>query len=240
MTLSTTKRPSVSISIPAFNEEAALPAVLADARDTLQRLSDDWEIVVINDGSRDSTGKIADAFAKNESRVRVVHHAVNMGFGQTIKEAFTLPSKEWVFFIPGDGQIPASQLEPLLAWSDRADFILGWRVDRQDATSRKINAGVYNLLVSCVLRRRIHDVDSVVLFRRDVTKRFSLDSRSVFIHAEFLMKSAHSGARWVEVPILHRPRQGGQALGSNFRVIWRTISELVSFAMSSDKKGNPS
>lgn len=235
MTPVTNASPSISISIPAYNEEAALPALLRATQHVLEDTTPDWEILIINDGSKDRTGAIADEFARGDSRVRVVHHAENKGFGTTLKEVYTLPSKEWVFFIPGDGQIEPNQLAPLLAKRHEADVVIGWRVDRQDAPSRKLNAAVYNTLVSLVLGRRIHDVDSVVFFRQDIAHRFQLRSQSVFLHAEFLMKAARSGARWMEVPIRHRPRQGGQALGCKPKVIWQTFSELVRFAL----KGEP-
>lgn len=226
-------RPSLAISIPAYNEEAALPGVLQASQEVLSSLTDDWEIVIINDGSRDATGAVADRFARENSRIKVFHHPQNQGFGPTLREVFTRPTKEWIFFIPGDGQIHPSQLKTLWAGTSRAEFILGWRVDRQDPINRRINAGVYNLLVSSMLGRRIHDVDSVALFQRDVAQRITLESQSVFIHAEFLMKSVQAGARWLELPIEHRPRQGGKALGSNLSVIFKTFGELMRFALSS-------
>ncbi len=223
---------SITISIPAYNEEATLDKLVRQSREVLKSLTEDYEILLINDGSRDRTGTIADTLAKEDSRIRVIHHPVNWGFGRTLQEVFTKPSKEWVFFIPGDGQIPPEELRTLWPHRGQADFILGWRVDRQDPWMRRFTAGVYNLLISVVLGRRVHDVDSVALYRKSILRDILLTAQSVFLHAELCLKVCRKGARMKEVPIAHRSRQGGQAAGNKPGVIWQTCRELLSYVLS--------
>lgn len=223
---------SIAISIPAFNEAATLESLVQDAQNVLKKYTDDYEILLINDGSKDRTGEIADRLAKQDPRIRVIHHPQNLGFGLTLQKIFSEPKKDWVFFIPGDGQIPAQELDRLWPWRAKADFILGHRVDRQDPWQRKVTAAIYNLLISWVMKRRIYDVDSVVLYRRSLLDKFSLESRSVFLHAEFCLKAAAQGAKVVEVPIEHRPRLGGQAAGNRLDVILLTFKELFRYAFS--------
>ncbi len=225
-------RPSLSISIAAYNEEGTLEALALDSLAVLAKHADDYELVIIDDGSVDRTGPIADQLARDNKHIRVFHHPKNLGFGVTLKEAFTLPTKAWVFFLPGDGQIPPKELEKLLPWRDRADFILGWRVNRQDPWRRKMTAGIYNLFISALLGKRIHDVDSVPLFKRALADRFELQSKSVFLHAELCLQSIRAGARMVEVPIGHKPRLSGEARGNRPGVIIDTFREMLAYTFS--------
>lgn len=220
---------SLAISIPAYNEAATLEPLVRESLSVLERHTSDSEVLIVDDGSTDPTGAIADRLAREDPRVRVIHHAKNMGFGATLREVMTLPQKEWVFFIPGDGQISPQELDRLWPWREKADFILGWRTHRQDPMSRRFAAAVYNLLISAVLGRRIHDVDSVVLFRRSIAQRLTLSATSVFLHAEFCLKAVQQGARLVEVPIEHRARTAGQPKGNRPAVVWATFRELVSY-----------
>jgi glycosyltransferase involved in cell wall biosynthesis len=226
---------SLTISIAAYNEEAALESVLQNAVQVASQLTSDYQILVINDGSHDHTGEIAERIAKTNPHVRIHHHPQNLGFGITWQEAFQLPTSSWVFFIPGDGQIPAEELRKLWPYREKADFILGRRVDRQDPWPRLFSAYVYNLLISLIMKRRIYDVDSVALFRRDRLGPQPLTSRSVFIHAELCMNAVRSGARLLEVPIGHRARIGGVARGNKPGVIANTIREALRYAWQGRK-----
>ena len=221
--------PSITISIPAFNEQESLEAVVRDSLSTLQRLTPDYEVLIIDDGSRDQTGELADRLAKENPYVRVLHHPKNMGFGVTLRDVFLQPRKEWVFFIPGDGQIAPQELDKLWPYHQTADVILGWRVERHDTLFRRVAAALYNRFISVVLRRRIHDVDSVVLFRRVILDGCTLSSNSAFIHAEFHLETARRGASMKEVPIDHRPRLQGQAKGFSWMLTWRTFVDFAGY-----------
>lgn len=220
---------SLAISIPAYNEEQTLDSVVRAGLAILQRHTTNFEIVIIDDGSTDGTGSIADGLAQEIPQVRVVHHPQNMGFGPTLRDVFALPEKDWVFFIPADGQIPPKELEKMLPFCENTDLIVGWRARRRDPFFRRLAASLYNGLISVMLRRRIHDVDSVVLFRRAITKGWELKSRSAFIHAEFCLEAARRGASLMEVPIDHRHRAAGRAKGIGIKLIFETFSELVGY-----------
>lgn len=220
---------SLAISIPAFNEAEALPGVIEEARRTLDELGIEGEILVIDDGSTDATGRIAADWAARDPRVKVLRHEKNLGFGTTIKEVYTVPSKQWVFCVPGDGQIPVAEVKRLLPYVDDSPFILGWRKRRADPWPRKVQAGVYNALISLVMGQRVHDVDSVALARKDLVEKVSLNSRSVFLHAELALKIRQTGADILEIPIEHRERRGGNARGARPGTIALTIWELIRY-----------
>ncbi len=203
--------------------------MLDEARRVLDELQIDGEILVIDDGSRDGTYAIAQRAAAADARIRLVRHERNMGFGVTLREVFQLPAKDWIFFVPGDGQIPVAELRPLLEHVHRSPFVLGWRTRRADPVSRRVQAMLYNLLISAVLGHRIHDVDSVVLARRDVLQAITPKARSVFLHAEMVLEAERRGVRVIEVPIEHRPRLGGTPQGARPSTILRTIRDLARY-----------
>jgi glycosyltransferase involved in cell wall biosynthesis len=224
--------PSLAIGIPAYNEEATLEKLAQDSLAVLRQLSSDYEVVIIDDGSTDATGRIADRLAEEDPHVRVVHHSRNLGFGETLREVWSTPWTDWVFFIPGDGQIPPTEINKLWRYHEQADFILGWRTQRQDPWRRRMVARTYNVLISLWASRWIHDVDSVVLFRRALLEGLSLRASSVFIHAEFLLEALRQGAVLKEIPIEHRPRAAGEARGNRPGVIWATFREAMHYRLT--------
>ncbi len=223
---------SISISIPAYNEETTIASVVSESLRVLERYTDDFEVVVINDGSIDRTGLIVEELAQKDPHIRVFHHDRNLGFGQTIKEVWSYPQKEWVFFIPGDGQVPASELATLWPWHDRADFILGWRKKRCDSWPRRIMALQYNALIRMVTSSRVHDIDSVALIRRALLRQMEFQSTSAFIHAECYLKACRLGARMAEVPVKHVARCAGQAHGASFTSIAKTLFEVIRYMVT--------
>ena len=227
---------SLSISIPAYNEAAALPQVLQEAVQTLEELRLDGEILLIDDGSTDATPQISKEWAGRDPRIRVIRHEKNLGFGTTLKDVFQLPTKDWIFFAPGDGQIPIGEVKQLLPHTTKSRFILGWRKNRADPWARKLQAWIYNRIISILMGRRVHDVDSVVLIQRHLAQKLPLSSQSVFLHAELALGAAQSGTNILEVPIRHRPRTGGRPRGAKFSTILRTLKDLGSHILTAHSK----
>lgn len=224
---------SLCISIPAYNEEAALGDVLARSARAAQEAAERWELLVVDDGSSDRTPRILEEFQARCPQLRIVRHERNLGICASLREAFSLPKTEWVFFVPGDGQIPPEEIDKLLAYADRYDLIYGWRRDRRDSWVRRVYAAVYNGVISLAFRRRVRDVDSVVLFRRGRMGELNFRSRSSFIHAELLATALARGLRLIEVPIRHESRRGGVSRGAHVSVILSTAWEFLRFMASS-------
>jgi len=221
------KIPSLAISIPAYNEGETIEGLVLGSLAVLESRAADFEVVIIDDGSRDQTGPILDRLAREHPRVRVLRHETNQGFGATLREVFYQPAKDAIFFIPGDAQIPPEEIDRLLPALERADLVIGWRARRMDGWIRGCLSGAYNLLISALLLRRVHDVDSVVLVRRRALEAIRLQADSAFLHAELVLEAQRRGFRWVEVPIGHRERIRGSTTVFRARVLLPALRDLL-------------
>jgi len=225
--------PSITISIIAYNEEATIAPLVQECSQLLHTLTADHEILVVDDGSVDRTPQILLSLKETATNLTVIEHSRNMGFGPTLRDAFHRPAKDLIFLLPGDGQIPPGEIERLLPFIENNDLVLGWRNQRQDSSLRHFLSWGYNAVISLLLGRRVHDVDSVVLVRRESFRRLTLNADSAFIHAEIFLRASSQHLHWVEVPIAHRSRQSGKS--GAFRVsimrkaLWDMVLYLVRF-----------
>lgn len=221
----------ISVILPAFNEEKAIAATLADVLATLDEWGADFEVIVVNDGSRDRTGAIVASIAAQDARVRQVLHAENIGYGAALFDGFTSATKDLTFFMDADGQFTARDLAKLLVHIDSADAVLGYRLQRQDSWLRRGNAWAWNQVVRLTLGLRVRDVDCAFKLLRTAYLQAHLpETRSALINAEILFKLTRTGALYRQVGIHHLPRQGGRATGANPRVIYRAVRDLVRYA----------
>lgn len=243
------KLSSLSFLIPAYNDEATITRVVAEAVAVGKRVAKKFEVVVTSDGSQDMTRIILVRLAKKVENLRVITHRVNQGYGRTIKELYYAGKSEWLFSIPGDYQVGARELEAILRatptlWSgesrsssrqartiyDVPDMILGWRVARHDPVNRLFASWVYNSLLRLLFGITLHDVNSVRLMRRAVLKDIALTSDSAFVDAELVIGALRNGFRVTEAPIAHRPRQGGgQGRGNGWKTVWETAREMIQY-----------
>lgn len=219
----------LAIGIAAYNDEKTISNVIEESVRVLSSLTDRYQVLVINDGSSDSTGRVARELEKRFPKLSVVEHAQNMGFGTTIREAYLLPESEWVLFIPGDGQIPPSCLLRLFPYSETHDFVLGYRRQRKDPLSRKINSRCYNRFVSLLAGKKVKDVNSAGLLKRELIADVSFVSRGAFIHAEVLLNLLSRKGRFCEVEIEHKERAFGEASGSKLSVMVGTAKDVVRY-----------
>lgn len=222
--------PSLTFFFPAYNEEESVEAVVREGLEKLPRYADDFEIVVIDDGSRDRTGEIADRLAAADPRVRVVHHRPNRGYGGAVRSGLVTATREYVFFTDGDLQFDLDDLRLLLGDIDRADVVLGYRAKRADPPKRLFIAWVYNTLIRILFAAPFRDVDSAFkLFRRDVFRRVPLDrvrSDGAFFSPELLLVLRAAGVRMTQVPVRHFPRRTGEEKGATLRVVLRAMRDL--------------
>lgn len=220
---------SLSVFFPCYNEEANVERVTRQAVDVLTRMVKDWEIILVDDGSRDRTGQIADAMAANDPRIRVVHHKPNKGYGMALRSGFAAATKPYVFYTDGDGQFDMNELDRLLSRKAQADIISGYRRNRQDNLMRRVNAACWGWLVQRVLNFRCRDVDSAFkLYKREIFERIALQSTGALIDAEVLARAARLGYTIATVPVTHLPRQAGTQTGAKLGVIFRAFKELLS------------
>ncbi len=219
--------PSISAFFPAYNEEGNVAAMVARLVAVLPRVADEYEIIVVDDGSADRTGTIADELAASNPHVRVVHHERNRGYGGALKSGFAASRKEWTFFTDGDGQFDVEEIPRLLPFTAAHDIVVGYRLDRAEGGLRRLNAAAWNWLVRLLFGIPVRDVDCAFkLIHRPVLEAVRPQAEGAMISTEFLARAVRAGFRVVEVGVHHYPRQHGRPTGANPLVIGRAFYEL--------------
>jgi glycosyltransferase involved in cell wall biosynthesis len=223
--------PRLSYFFPAHNEEANVAGLVEEALEVLPTLADTFEVIIVNDGSRDRTQVIADELtAANPGIVRAVHHPVNRGYGAALRSGFGAAHFELVAFTDGDRQFRVADLGRLIARHaapDRPDIVAGFRIKRADPLIRTIYARAYRLANRIFFGLRVTDVDCACkLFRRDVLEGVHLESEGAFFSAELLIKLRAAGSSVVEVGVPHYPRTAGSATGARPQVVLRAVRDF--------------
>lgn len=225
---------SVSVVMPAYNEEVAIAGMVHDVVDVLSRWTawiEDFEVIVVDDGSRDRTGAIVDTITLSQPGVRVVHHAVNQGYGAALVSGFAAATKDLVFFMDSDGQFDIRELEGFFSLLEEHDAVIGYRAQRQDTWVRKVNAWGWKILVGMVFGVYVRDVDCAFkLYPTAFFRAFPLETRGAMINTEILYKFGRAGYTFTQVGVRHLPRRGGRATGAKPAVILRAFHELFTYA----------
>lgn len=223
--------PGLSFFFPALNEEDNVAPIVEEALTILPLYADELEITVVDDGSSDRTGAIADELATKDPRVRVIHHGTRRGYGGAVRSGLQAATKPWVFFTDGDRQFALEDLALLIAASDGADAVVGFRRKRADPARRLFVAWVYNHLISALFGGGWRDVDCAFkLFRREVFDRVPLErihSNGAFFSPELLITLRRAGIRVRQVGVRHFPRTAHEPKGASPRVIMRAIRDLL-------------
>jgi glycosyltransferase involved in cell wall biosynthesis len=219
--------PGISVFLLAHNEEGNIERVVEGFKAELPKLTDDYEIIVVNDGSSDRTGQIAEHMAAVDGHVRVVHHPLNRGYGAAVISGINAASKPYVLLSDGDGQFDPADSVQLAAKIMDNDVVVGRRVQRADRLIRRLNGKAWSILMRLLFGIRITDVDcGFKLFRRDVLAGLELEAAGAMITTELMAKLAGRGARITEVGVRHLPRLTGEQSGNSMRVIARAFKEL--------------
>ncbi|HTC19282.1 MAG TPA: glycosyltransferase family 2 protein [bacterium] len=222
-----TKVPSLSVFFPEYNEEANVENMVRSAQTIIPEVAENWEIIPVNDGSKDKTGEIIDRLAKEDPHVRPVHHEKNQGYGGAVISGFKASTMDLVFFTDGDLQFDLREINLLLEKLDEGDLILGYRKNRQDAWNRRLNAFLWGSLVKFLFGFKVKDVDCAFkLVKRKVLDKIELTAGGAMISTELLARSHKAGFRFVEVGVTHLPRVAGTQTGAKLSVILKAFREL--------------
>ena len=224
---------SLSVILPAHNEEEAIAGTVHEVIDALAAWSwiREYEVIVVNDGSQDSTGAIVETIAAANPSVRVIHHPANQGYGAALVSGFEAATKDLVFFMDSDGQFTIYDLEQFFPPMQEFDAVLGYRVKRQDTWMRKLNAWGWKILIGMVFGVYVRDVDCAFkLYPGKFFREHRLETRGAMINAEILYKFTRAGYTYTQIGVHHLPRRGGRATGAKLSVIGRAFRELVVFA----------
>jgi hypothetical protein len=217
----------LSLCMPCYNEQDVIGKVLAGTCAVLPEFCDEFEIIVVDDGSADATSSVVERFAMKDNRVRLVRHEKNRGYGAAVATALRAAHGEWICFTDGDGQFNMLDLPQLLVQAERADVVVGYRHRRADNGIRKLNAHSWKWLIRCLMGVRIRDLDCAFkLFPRWVVDRLQLNAEGACISVEILTQCMRGGVTIAEVPVNHFPRSAGKATGANLGVVLKAFREL--------------
>jgi glycosyltransferase involved in cell wall biosynthesis len=213
--------------MPAYNEEANISPQVLDVLAALRPLSDDFEVIVVNDGSRDRTAQMVKELQTQYAQVRLIEHPVNQGYGAALFSGFMGATKELVFLTDSDRQFDLNDLQRLMPLLANADLIAGYRNPRRDPLMRVLNGKGWSALVTLLFGYTARDIDCAFkLFRREILDHIKLESRGATFSAEFLVRAKLAGYRIAEIGVAHHPRRAGSQTGARPDVILRAFREL--------------
>jgi glycosyltransferase involved in cell wall biosynthesis len=222
------KARSISVFFPCYNEQDNITRTVEQALAVLEKLNIGFEIIIVDDGSCDRTGRIADEIAGRNGMVKVVHHQTNLGYGAALKSGFKAAAKELVFYTDGDGQFDIGELPPLLPLIEQYDIVSCYRLNRQDNLVRKINGWCWTKLVCLLFGMKIRDIDCAFkLYKREIFDNIELSSSGALIDTEILARAMRRGYSITQRGVRHYPRTAGKQTGANLAVILRAFKELL-------------
>ena len=220
---------SITAFFPCYNDAGTIPTMIIRALQALREVTDDYEVLVINDGSTDDSAQVLDELARHYERVRVIHRSQPSGYGGVLRGGFAAATKDWIFYTDGDAQYDARELARLVAAvGDGVDMVNGYKIKRRDPFHRVVIGLAYQYFVKIMFGLVIRDVDcDFRLMRRSIFDRVTLASTTGTITFEMVKKIQDAGYRIVEVPVHHWYRQYGQSQFFNFPRVARTLIALI-------------
>lgn len=223
------ENPSLSIFFPAYNEEANIRQSVEMAQRVAKSLTGRYEIIVVDDGSKDRTPQIADDLANADpNHVKVVHHHPNQGYGAAVWSGIKAATMDYIFFTDSDLQFDLSELGKLVKFVPKYRVVIGYRAKRRDPFMRIANAKAWNLLNRLLFGLKVKDIDCAFkLFDRHVFDGLEIESRGAMLSAEMLIRLQRQGITFKEVPVTHLPRTAGSPTGAKPAVILRAFREMV-------------
>jgi len=223
------KLKGLSLFFPAYNEEANLAETVEKAVPVLKQVAEKYELLIINDGSKDKTQAVAEKLAKKYPFIKVITHNPNQGYGAALRSGFYNSKYPWIVFTDSDGQFDFSEVEKLIEKSAEADMVVGYRIVRQDSMTRKIFGWGWTFLANMLLGLKVKDIDCAFkLTKKEVIDKIPKlqSSRGGMISPELVGKARKAGFKIVEVGVHHYSRKEGKQTGANLKVIFKSFVDL--------------
>ncbi len=220
---------SISAVFPAYNDAGTIPSMVLTALLALRQVTDDFEVIVTNDGSRDHTALVLDELASRYPELKVIHHPKNQGYGCALRTGFSHASKDWVFYTDGDGQYDPMELVRLVeGLKDGVDVVNGYKISRHDPFIRVVIGRIYHHIVKIAFGFKLKDVDcDFRLIRREIFDKISLESETGTICLEMVKKFQDAGYKFAEVPVNHYYRSYGKSQFFRPKHLWTTFKHLA-------------
>jgi glycosyltransferase involved in cell wall biosynthesis len=221
-------RGKLSLVLPAHNEEPNIRTVVEEAAQVLPTAFTDYEVIVVNDGSKDRTLEIAQALTSENSHVRVVNHPVNQGYGAALTSGFNAATGDYIMFMDSDRQFDINDIHGLTPFVAEYDIVAGYRIKRNDPAHRLLNAKIFGLAVTLLFNLGVRDIDCAFkIMRADVLKGINLQSPGALINTEILAKAKAQGRSIYQVGVNHYPRLEGEQSGASLKVVMRAFFEIL-------------
>ena len=226
------KLSSVSFFCPAYHDEKNLPKLIPKVAKFLQEITNKYEIIIVEDGSPDKTGEVADFLAKKFKNVRVIHHEKNMGYGGALKDGFENAKYDYVMYTDGDNQYDVNEFKRAISLLKDADVVSGYAKKKAVNFRRKLQSIVFNTAVMALFSIYIKDINcSMKIYKMRVLKNINIKSFSAFIDAEMIIKAKRNGFKIAQFPVTHYPRSNGIEGGSKISVIMPTVKDMIKFGL---------
>ncbi|UCC61577.1 MAG: glycosyltransferase family 2 protein [Anaerolineae bacterium] len=222
---------SISIVIPAYNGESSLETVVRQTLSVLGEISPDYEIILVNDGSTDDTGAIADGLAAEDEHIYVIHHPHNLGLGAALRTGFSQVRHDLVSSLPADGQIAPVDMKRFAKAIEGVDVVTGYFTRREDAFHRTILTKGLRLFMH-LLFGKLPRLQGARMFRRELLNEIELHSTTGLMNLELIVKASRKGYRFREIPIAALPRMSGESKVTNAKTILKTMFEMFKLRWS--------
>ena len=221
----------LSVFLPAYNEEANIEKTVNNVVGSLKENVSEWELIIVNDGSKDKTGEIADKLSRQNKKISVIHHHPNRGYGAALKSGLYACKFPWISFIDSDGQFDFSEINRFIDTQQKtgADMVIGYYLGRKVSFSRKVNTFVWQVIVRLLFGLSVRDIDCgfKLISKKVVDTIEPLQSeRGAFISSEFLIKAKKAKFKIIEIGVNHYPRKQGEGTGANLDVIIQSFVDL--------------
>jgi len=219
---------SISVVLPAHNEEGNIEVVASRASEVLPTVAQQFEILIVDDGSKDRTGVIADRLAAENPNIKVIHHPRNRGYGHAWRSGIAAASGDWIFFMDSDRQFDIGDIGRLTTQSEPYEIVTGYRISRNDPYYRFLVGSCFNVLVKLLFNVHLRDIDcGFKMFRAPLLKSMVLESPGALINTEIHAKANLVHASTLEVGINHYPRTMGRQSGTKPKVMLRALAEII-------------
>ena len=221
----------LSVFFPTFNEEKNISNTVKNTKKHLQKVAEKWEILIVNDGSKDNTEQVAHNLEKLDKRIKLINHTVNKGYGGALKTGFSESRYEGVAFTDSDGQFDFSEITNFIAKQKEttADVVIGYYKKRQVSKFKIVTSKLWEYVVFFLFGLKVRDIDCgfKLIAKKVIDDVMPLESeRGAFISSEFLIKAKNKGYKIVEIPVTHYPRTQGSGTGRNLDVIIQSFIDL--------------
>jgi glycosyltransferase involved in cell wall biosynthesis len=219
---------SISAVFPAYNDAGTIPSMVLTSLIALRQVTDDYEVIVTNDGSKDATGAVLEELASRFPELKVITHETNKGYGQALRSGFAAATKDWIFYTDGDAQYNPLEMPRLTeVLNDDIDVVNGYKISRNDAWYRILIGRIYHHIVKISFGFKLRDVDcDFRLIRRDIFDNVPLESNTGTICLEMVKKFQDAGYKFAEVPVNHYHRSYGKSQFFRPKHLWTTFKHL--------------